>query len=51
MPRFLTDVTLAVDVECIGPEDIEATVMGAIETLPALFVKSYEMGDFTEYET
>lgn len=51
MQRYLTDVTLTVDVECIGPEDIEATVMGEIETLPALFVKSYEMGDFTEYET
>lgn len=50
MGRYLTDVTLTVEVECAFSEDIEATVMGEIETLPPLFVRHYEMGDFTVVE-
>lgn len=51
MPRYMVDVILALDIECLGPEDIELTVMGEFETLPALFIRSSEIGDYTEYET
>lgn len=50
MGRYLTDITLTVEVECASSEDIEATAMGEIETLPPLFVRGYEMGDFTVVE-
>lgn len=50
MPRYLTDVTLTVDVECLGPEDIELTVAAELDVLPPVFLRSIEFGDYTEVE-